>query len=194
MRNVKNTKKKILKAAQDIMAKGGFSALKVNALAEAAEVGKPLIYRYFGNMDGVGKALAEKVFEDGSGYKSLMPEVANSDDILKDLVSQGRLLGGDRSLRDMLVWSLASNNSPMDNQTWKTPLQIKPEVNRALTDKIDKVAIYALLKAAIAFLVLYRDRNKNWNGLGLETPKEMVRFEHAMAHIVDKYWPNEGGG
>jgi len=142
-------------------------------------------------MDGVGKALAKKVFGDGDRSHTLSLDIASSRDVLNELVSHGRLLGGDRPLRDMLVWSLASNNSPMDIETWDDQPKIKPEVNRALTSETDKVAIYSLLKAAIAFLVLYRDRNKNWNGLGLGSPKEMVRFEHAMADIVDKYWPNK---
>ncbi len=117
------------------------------------------------------------------------PEFASSEEVLKDLVEHGRLLGGDRSLRDMLVWSLASKKSPKLLESLAGSPQFQSEVNRALIGKEDRVAIYALLKAAIAFLVLYRDHNKNWKGLGIKSPKEMVRFEYAIADIVKKYWP-----
>src|SRR5206468_332459 len=53
MRDSQATKAKILRAAGALLARAGFGAVGVSAIADEAGVGKPLIYRYFGGLDGL---------------------------------------------------------------------------------------------------------------------------------------------
>jgi len=53
VKNKDQTKARILAAVDHILAEEGFRGLGINHIAKQAEVGKALIYRYFGGLDGV---------------------------------------------------------------------------------------------------------------------------------------------
>lgn len=57
-RNVQATRERILEAVGALLARDGFGALGVNAVAQEACVDKVLIYRYFGGLDGLLEAFA----------------------------------------------------------------------------------------------------------------------------------------
>ncbi len=54
----KATEAALIKAVDDIISEKGFKGLGVNAIARRAKVNKALIYRYFGNLDGLYEAFA----------------------------------------------------------------------------------------------------------------------------------------
>ena len=83
----------------------------------------------------------------------------------------------------MLLWSLSSNHAP----TTTNEIALGNAEHIATCD--DKQAVYAILKAAIAFVVLYRDRHQAWAGLPLNEAKDMARLENALAEIVERAWP-----
>ena len=51
------TSARILKAATELLAEGGFQNFGVNAVARRAGCDKQLIYRYYGGMDGLVDAI-----------------------------------------------------------------------------------------------------------------------------------------
>jgi AcrR family transcriptional regulator len=59
VKNKDQTKARILAAVDHILAEEGFRGLGINHIAKQAEVGKALIYRYFGGLDGVITAYGE---------------------------------------------------------------------------------------------------------------------------------------
>lgn len=63
-RNRDDTRQRIVNAALGILAKDGFGALGVNAVARAAGADKQLIYRYFGGMEGLTEAMGLAVAEE----------------------------------------------------------------------------------------------------------------------------------
>jgi AcrR family transcriptional regulator len=186
-RNREKTREKILAAARNILARDGFAALKVNRLAIEAGVGKPLIYRYFGSMDRLGQALIEEsnaeVF-DRSGYEP--GAMADSQTVLKVLVAHGRALSEDRLARDLLAWSLGSSESP-DQPAGHTAASDQHPAPGTLGGD-DPAAVFTLLKAAIAFIMLARDRHGAFAGMALEKAGDMARLEYAMAAIVKQMW------
>ena len=193
MRSKQATKLKILDAAKVILARDGFEGLKINNLADEAGVGKPLIYRYFSGLDGVVAALAQDaVANDKDGGQSIFDvnvgEI-DGDVLLRDLLAGGRGLASNRLSRDLLLWSLASDSAP-DIAVLGSDGGDLPEVGGTDgTDAdVDRQATYAILKAAIAFVVLYRDRHDSWAGLPIKTPNNMARMERALAKIVSKVW------
>ena len=56
-RNKEQTKDKLLEAVRAIIRKEGFQNIGVNKVAKEAGVDKVLIYRYFGNLEGLLKEL-----------------------------------------------------------------------------------------------------------------------------------------
>ncbi len=55
-KNKELTKQKILTAVEEILATEGYRALGINRVAKAAGIGKTLIYRYFGGLEGLLEA------------------------------------------------------------------------------------------------------------------------------------------
>lgn len=212
MRDVEQTKSRILDAAREILAREGFAGLGVNALAAEAGVGKPLIYRYFGNMAGVAAALAGGSSGD-SGPGGAVLGMVSSSEAVKSLVGYGRRLAGDRTRRDMLAWSLAAGEASGEaaSETGEaadaaagetgddgqapaarddggggvvaeSPSPPAP-VSGPYADA-DPAAVMAILQAATAFLLIYGDRHGSWAGMPLSEPRHLARMERAMAAIA----------
>lgn len=59
-RNRQRTEQTIYDAACSLLAEQGFQAFGINAVAQAAAVDKVLIYRYYGNLDGLLARIAER--------------------------------------------------------------------------------------------------------------------------------------
>ncbi len=192
MRNADRTRTQILDAARQILARDGFAALGVNALANEAGVGKPLVYRYFGNMEGVVSALVSGL-DSGLASGPVMgspaaPPTAVSSagpgEAVDALIRYGRGLAGDRTRRDLLAWSLAAGDGPAlcGPQEQSAP-SASPVAGSG--QGTDREAITALMQAAITLLLLCRDRHSAWAGLPLAEPRHMARLERAVATIID---------
>ena len=175
MRNATKTKTQILDAARAILARDGFHGLRVNALASEAGVGKPLIYRYFKDMQGVAAALAADMDSEGAALSS-----ENANEAVKALIQYGRALAGDRTRRDLLAWSLAAGDAPsMDAGEAEPPAPIA-----GASLESDAAGVMAIMQAAISFLLIRSDRHDAWAGLRLDQPRHLARLERAMAAIV----------
>jgi AcrR family transcriptional regulator len=59
VKNKEQTKTRILEAVDYILSEEGYQALGINSIAKQAGVGKALIYRYFGGLDGIIKAYGD---------------------------------------------------------------------------------------------------------------------------------------
>lgn len=63
--SVKETKNRILRAAIEVFARDGFSGANVADIAEKAQANVALIYRYFGNKEGLLEAMIDAFIEAG---------------------------------------------------------------------------------------------------------------------------------
>lgn len=168
MRDAAKTSERILEATENLLVAEGFVALGINRIAAEAGVGKPLIYRYYGGLDGIRRALVDR------HLKSEFIDTNPSTD-LRSLLAAGRQLSDQPVARALLVWDLAD---PVHEEE-----QSAIPVNDLGISQ--EQAIQAILKAAIRYLVLYRDQHDQWAGLPLESPKDMVRLENAIAAILE---------
>ena len=190
MRNAEKTRLRILETASRLLAMEGYESLGVNRIAAEAGIGKPLIYRYFGDLDGLVAALAERAAADlrAPGRQASI-EAAQPKDILSALLGYGRRLASNGAARALLLRQLARADIPgLELEAEGAVLQPSQT-----TSGPDRAAIHAVLRAAIVFLVICRDRHPTWDGLPTVSPKDMVRFEAAVAWIVSQAWP-EGQG
>ncbi len=60
-RNRKKTREKIIEGAIALLTKSGFKEFGINSVAREAGCDKVLLYRYFGDLDGLLQAIAESV-------------------------------------------------------------------------------------------------------------------------------------
>jgi AcrR family transcriptional regulator len=196
MRDAERTRGEILDAARRILARDGFAALGVNALAAEAGVGKPLIYRYFGNMEGIAAALVSGMTAGVPAPASAVSPVTSSadpEDALNALIGYGRGLAADRTRRDLLAWSLAARAGPaLDGAGQEAPAAPAGFASGSGSGSapgsaadVDHVAIMAILQAASTFLLVWGDRHAAWAGLPLNEPRHRARLERALAAILD---------
>src|SRR3954453_11721651 len=65
----------MLAVAQSVFAERGFRAASVDAIAQGAEISKPMLYAYFGSKEGLYRACMQR---SGSGLADALDEAAAS--------------------------------------------------------------------------------------------------------------------
>ena len=183
-RNVKKTKALILDAAAVLLSEEGFSALKVNNLALRAGLGKPLIYRYFGGLDGVLRALVEdRAAKAAQKFKkSPLPEGLPVPAEVYRFLMFGRMLAFDDCLRTLFRGLLTGDCRGREAEAL---LDLMPTADPG--DKRDRAAS-AFLLGGIGFLVLLKDHTPAFAGASLESPKDMARFEEVFIELAATYF------
>ena len=109
------TSARILKAATELLAEGGFQNFGVNAVARRAGCDKQLIYRYFGGMDGLVDAIGAEL---ALWIEEKMPVGGNTGLMLTygDLVEHMMMLfmqalRNDPLTRRIIAWKAAASVS-----------------------------------------------------------------------------------
>src|SRR5271169_2991505 len=74
VRNRPVTERKLTRAVEKLLARGGFGMLGLSAVAREAGVDKKLIYRYFGNLDGLVTAVVQS-----PGFFPTLQEICDGD-------------------------------------------------------------------------------------------------------------------
>lgn len=110
-----NTEEKFLNAALELVAQDGCSALGINAVAHRAGADKVLIYRYFGNLDGLLHRVA-----DSRQWLPSLDELANTLSLEEDSPATGTMhqlarllthhIRADKATTQVLRWRKAASN------------------------------------------------------------------------------------
>ena len=199
-KNAEETKQRILDALGHLLAKSGFHAVGVNALARAAGVDKVLIYRYFGGLPqllrtfalqgGFWPGLDELM---GGGLKELagLPAAIIGARILKGHLRQ--LLKRDNT-REIMRWELVERNELTDElartreQQGLQLLDMMKSLPVNLSAGGDLPAVTAILHAGITYLVLRAKTADVYNGVELGTEAGWKRIEAAIDELSDAYF------
>jgi len=187
------TKERIIHAVGSLLAREGFMALGINAVAKEAGVDKVLIYRYFGGMPELLRAFGES--------EEFWPSAAEflGDDIeiilsmpLAEIVPIV-LINFAKALRrrpvtlEIMAWELVENNELTEVLT-KVREDMSIEIFRELSAKLvdvdtDVPAIATLLSAAVSYLLL-RSRNiEVYNTVDIRSDKGWERIEKSITMI-----------
>ena len=181
-RNVEKTKARILKAAEALLTREGIGGFQVNALAEEAGIGKPLIYRYFGGLDGVFEKLVSRLSEEARlqvAAFSIPKGISLSKDTYNQLLF-GRMLAGSSDLRRLFKCLLAGDlNANQRNLL----LGILPKIVSEETGS-DHKAGQAFLLAGICFIVLVADCSSTWGGVRLDQANDRGRLEKVFVDLA----------
>jgi AcrR family transcriptional regulator len=192
------TSARILKAATELLAEGGFQNFGVNAVARRAGCDKQLIYRYFGGMDGLVDAIGAEL---AHWIEEKMPVGGNTGFMLTygDLVEHMMMLfmqalRNDPLTRRIIAWEV-SDNSPQvrrlsEARSRALGLWIEKVRGAMRPPKgIDHFALNAMLLAAVQHVVLAGATAGRFAGLELQAGKDWERVEQAVKRLVRGVYP-----
>ena len=195
VRDKEETKQKLIDAVGQIMIKGGYQDVGVNAVAKEAGVDKVLIYRYFDGLDGLLAAFADQqdYFSKLNEFVQMPENVETKSDAVElskqVFIGQLRHARENTMLQQILLWELNETNPATQALAEKREAQgvsMLNELGKIVDfEKADFPAIGNLILGGIYYLVL-RSRNvKEYSGINLQSDEGWERMEQAIEQIMD---------
>lgn len=195
-RDRERTRERILDAAVRLLARHGFGALGVNAIAREAKVDKVLLYRYFGGLPDLLAALAERP---DFWPRPAPPERPPGSGEELAAWSKRSLLGLFRGLRErpltqeVLRWELVDRNALTDELAALREAAGLEDLRAAGlgglgpdgVEGFDVPATAALLSAGLIYLVLRGKSAPAFLGVSLRDEAGAARVERALEAILD---------
>lgn len=191
-----STEKRILAALHDLVVDEGIQALGVNRIARVAETDKVLIYRYFGDLEGLFAAYAEAsdfwwTVDDLVGGNQPGPEedslagwfkliLRRHAGALRDRPVTLRLLAAETSMRNGLTIALEEVR-----ERRALELMVWVEARFGRDHGLDLAAASAVLGAAINYLALRSTNIARFNGVDLTREEDWDRLFATMDRMVE---------
>lgn len=197
-RDREGTERAILEAAQRLVAREGYAAFGVNAVAREAGCDKQLIYRYFGGTDGLIAAIGEAAAEwaeqaladvrapPGAPYGKV---VAAFLDALLDA------LRGDALMRQLIGWEMTGTGEAVHKmaaaRSAAMTRRIIPLLRAAAPPPAgtDAPAINALLIGAVQQSAMSGAALGGFSGLPLASAADWDRLKAALRAMVEALYP-----
>ncbi len=167
IRDKQRTKQKLINAVGKILCKEGYTAIRINKIAEVAKVNKKLIYDYFKGLDGLTKAYLEQVdFWSLEKSKALgNPPIVDlsKDKVFSILKNDFEYFQNSVEMQKIIVWSLSEKNKSI-----RALQDSREEYGRELFQISDKIfqgsgidfrAVNAIFVSAIYYMVLHVKSN-----------------------------------
>lgn len=188
------TRRKLIEAVGEMLAREGFSALGVNAVARRAGVDKVLIYRYFGGMPGLIAAFGREgdfwpPFEEFIGSSD--PEAfARKDFDQKYAIfmrNYNKALRSRPLTLEILAWELIARNEltiELENVRTATTLKLLPlfEIPDGLLSAVS--ALSAVLVAASTYLCIRARNIRIYSGIDLQSDEGWACLDQMQALMV----------
>jgi AcrR family transcriptional regulator len=193
-RDSEMTRKRLIGAVGTLLAREGFKALGINAVARQAGVDKVLIYRYFGGMPGLIKAFGQE----GDFWPSLQ-ELAGGDMASFSALSQAERLSAmarnfmqairKRPLTQaIMAWEIVEKNELTEE------LEVIRENNIMRFFELffpstglngrDVQAIVGLVGAGISYLIIRSNKIRSYSGIDLTSEQGWQRLADAIDSII----------
>lgn len=194
-RDRKVTEQKLIDAVGSIIKEEGFARVKINGIAEKAGVSKILIYRYFGDLNGLIIAfMKQKDF--WSSYP--LPDIKKEElsGFLKKMFRrQVRQMRADKEFKELYRWEISQKNDftgviqkPREENGLKIIAMVKKLTKSAHSEV---AAIATILSAAITYLVLFEDFGNTYNGIDLRQDKGWNQILKCIDSLID-LWMHSG--
>jgi len=183
------TEQRLIETVGRLLARSGFAALGVNALAREAGVDKVLIYRYFDGLPNLLKAYCERGDFWPTAAEVLLPDVAT----LRAAPLAARTAAIVVNLLDalrrrpqtieILAWEVVESNALTDTlaairERWSRDVTelVLPD---AAEDRADLLALANLLVAGIQYLLIRSRTTPVYGGIPLRTDEGWARIRNA---------------
>lgn len=185
------SEKAILDAVARLILREGLSGVGINALAREAGVDKVLIYRYFGDLDGVYRAYAEH----GDFWWSVEDMIDGPADGMAAALKNGlRRHAAEMRKRPVTLAVIAAEPAN------RTPLVIALEEVRerrtlelmkivferyGAPEGVDVMAVIALIGAATDYLAARARKIRVYSGVEIKTDKDWERIFATVDAMID---------
>lgn len=191
----KRTEKLLLDAVGRIVRKDGFKKLGVNLVAEESGLSKVLIYRYFGDLNGL---IAEYIRQKDFWSSYPMPDIRKEElaGFLKTMFrSQMRQMRTNGELAELNRWEITDANtfsSLAEKSREENGLRLIAMVQNLTKSGHDEIAAVAtLLSAAITYLVLFENYGNAYNGIDIKSEKGREQILSAVDKLIDLWIKSE---
>lgn len=190
-RNREQTQQNLIEATGRVILRNGFSALGINSIASEAGVSKVLIYRYFGDLNGLLKEyIISRDYLLSQGLDKLGNSQMPVEQLLKSIISeQIRHLRANPELQEILRWELVVKNEVTDYVD-----QIREQQSVAMLEKLkeqypsakfDVEVIASLLSSGIYYLVLRSGTTSWFNNINIASDEGWQRIEKTIDSLID---------
>jgi AcrR family transcriptional regulator len=195
-RDKEATKQKLIDAVSAIVLRDGFPAIGINSIAREAGVDKVLIYRYYGDLDGLLTAYVSQkdYFSNIKGVTAAFEKIETREDVLRlskaIFVGQFRDILVNRELQEIALWEMSASNSvtaALARAREEQGMSILKEI-RKVTGKTDAdvPAMAALILGGIYYIVLRSRSVDVFNGIDLRSPRGWKRIEKSIEMLIDR--------
>lgn len=198
-RNRNRTEQRLIAAVLQLLREQGFDAIGINAIAETAGVSKVLIYRYFGDLNGLMQAVAEEISvvdtNLATSVRQSAPPGATPADILYGATLAMRdMVTRDDLVRNLLIWELSH-----ENELTRAARSNREDVGLAQThrfqqllhahrpdDPLDVEALFALVSAGVFYLSLRSGQCTEFNGVDITTDEGWRRIAGVLHNLMSR--------
>ena len=183
------TEQRLIETVGRLLARSGFAALGVNALAREAGVDKVLIYRYFDGLPNLLKAYCERGDFWPTAAEVLLPDVATLRAAPLPARTAAIVVNLLDALRrrpqtiEILAWEVVESNALTDTlaairERWSHDVTelVLPD---AAEDRADFLALANLLVAGIQYLLIRSRTTPVYGGIPLRTDEGWARIRNA---------------
>lgn len=182
------TEKKIIEALRDQLAIQGFRCIGVNAVARRAGVSKELIYRYFGGVEPLLKAMMkEQDYWPSARYLKGTTEGKEPRQRVRDMIlNQIAVLRSNDILREIRSWELVDNNE-LTNElaTEREAASLEFLKGCGISADDDRVPQIALMLAGVLYLTIRSNTADSFMGIPLKSEAGWTRLEDAIESMCD---------
>ena len=192
-RNIKATRECFLNAVESLLQKEGLRGLGINAIAREAGRDKALIYKYFGDLNGLYMEYAKK----SRLFPTLKEMMGVSIDKILTMdpyqLTTALVKGYLREIRkrpltlEILRWELVEQNSltkALSTYRSQQTNQIKKYFKD--TEAFDISALFSILYGGLVYLMLKAKAGEKFTGLDLNSEQTWNRIENAMETLLKK--------
>lgn len=184
------TRKVILDAATHLLTEKGFTALGINALANAAGVDKQLIYYHFGSLEGVVRAMGGELSLWLGTQLEPVADERYADASTRLMLEYFGALRQNTLVQRLLAWELVEPSTVLAelelarSQAMTQWVQAFRAATLAAPNDVDAPAINALLLAGLHYLALRERSVGSFAGLDLRSAEGVKRIERALTILT----------
>jgi AcrR family transcriptional regulator len=174
------TEEALLDALEAVLLRDGLRSLTVNAVVDEAGVGKPLLYRYFGDLPGLVRAWGERrglwadlVAQGGPPSRQATDDRSFRHQVTDELVGVAEYLRAHPVSTEFLVEELSAHTDLSDAFAAARADHRRPFLRTMLADprylRRDNQRLIVVLYAAAVYLAMRAARSPSFMGLRLDT-------------------------
>lgn len=198
-RDREGTERAILEAGQRLIARDGYAAFGVNAVAREAGCDKQLIYRYFGGTDGLIAAIGEAAAEWAEGALakvSAPPGAPYGVVVAAYLEALLDALRADPLMRQLIGWEMTGTGDAVQGMAKARSAgmarRIIPLLRAAAPppEGVDAPAVNALLIGAVQQAAMSGAALGGFAGLPLASDADWARLRSALVALIQSLYPD----